>query len=247
MFRHPPSRAPVQLVLALLAFALCSPCGCDTRERIGSSSNPPADPPPDPDPPVAPVPAFSVTLEVVDELGDPLPTASYVIGEGAGLNVTQAPVGTDGRFTIGRLDQPVVVVVDAPGFLPEPVVVDGEAGAADTTVRLLADSGPGGERRIDMHFGGDVMLGRRYVDPARTDTAVVTPGDGGASARAVVSSVAPLFRAADVRSLNLETVVGTFSMAEAYPRPGRGPQAERADGVPRAHAADLRGLGPLRR
>ena len=69
-----------------------------------------------------------------------------------------------------------------------------------------------------MHFAGDVMLGRRYIEPTLDFTAVVTPGDGGGSARAVVSSIAPLFSAADVRSLNLETVVGDFSLAEAYPR-----------------------------
>ena len=62
------------------------------------------------------------------------------------------------------------------------------------------------------------MLGRRYLAPTREETAVVVTGDGGESARAVVSSVAPLFSAADVKSLNLETVVGSFSDAEAYPK-----------------------------
>ena len=72
-------------------------------------------------------------------------------------------------------------------------------------------------RRV-FHFGGDVMLGRRYLEPTSEETARVVTGDGGASARAVVSAIAPLFRAADLRSINLETVVGNLPLADAYPR-----------------------------
>jgi poly-gamma-glutamate capsule biosynthesis protein CapA/YwtB (metallophosphatase superfamily) len=68
-----------------------------------------------------------------------------------------------------------------------------------------------------MHFGGDVMLGRRYVTPSFPDTVVVTPGDGGTSARFVVRGLAPLFRAASLSSVNVETVVGTFPDSAAYP------------------------------
>lgn len=94
----------------------------------------------------------------------------------------------------------------------------GAAGTRSFGVRLFRRAGPGGERRIALHFGGDAMLGRRYIEPSSELTARVTPGDGGASARAVVAALAPLFRAADLRSLNLETVVGDFPAAAAYPR-----------------------------
>ncbi|MCE9581417.1 MAG: CapA family protein [Planctomycetes bacterium] len=62
------------------------------------------------------------------------------------------------------------------------------------------------------------MLGRRFVTPSMPDTAVVTPGDGGASARAVVSSAAPLLRAANLTIVNLETVVGTLPDSASYPQ-----------------------------
>jgi hypothetical protein len=98
------------------------------------------------------------------------------------------------------------------------VVVDRSVAGTETTTRLLAETGPLGERLIVMHFAGDAMLGRRYIEPTQDVTAVVTPGDGGASARAVVAPIADLFAAADVRSLNLETVVGNFTLADAYPK-----------------------------
>lgn len=62
------------------------------------------------------------------------------------------------------------------------------------------------------------MLGRRYLSPGRAGTAVLPPGDGGASARAVMASIAPLFRAAHISSLHLETVIGTLAPAAAYPK-----------------------------
>jgi poly-gamma-glutamate capsule biosynthesis protein CapA/YwtB (metallophosphatase superfamily) len=157
-------------------------------------------------------PRFDATLVASDEAGRPVATATVTVGGQA------IPVDAAGRATLASLDGPVVAVVEAAGYLPEPLVVDRDGAGATLTARLLARDGPGGRRRVVMHFAGDLMLGRRYETPTRAGTAVVTPGDGGASARAVVSSIAPLFSAAHIRAANLETVVGTLPAAAAYPK-----------------------------
>jgi poly-gamma-glutamate capsule biosynthesis protein CapA/YwtB (metallophosphatase superfamily) len=162
-----------------------------------------------------PAPAYAATVAVVDELGSPVPAAACEV---PALGFTSQPVDGAGKLRLTRLRGPVLVVASAPGFLPGPVVIDPELAGAEVPVRLLARRSAGGEERIALHFGGDVMLGRRYLAPTSPITAVVTPGDGGASARAVVASLGPLFRAADLRSLNLETVVGELPASAAYPK-----------------------------
>lgn len=170
------------------------------------------------DPPLAAVPEFNVTLVVTDENGDSVGDADVNVALVADTVVVTGSAPGDSRIGIQRLSQPTLVVVEAPGYIPEPVVIDRDDEGADVSVRLLSAIGSGGERRVVMHFAGDSMIGRRYVDPASDDTAVLTKGDGGASARSIVNAAIPLFTAADIRSLNLETVVGELDDSLAYPK-----------------------------
>ena len=82
-------------------------------------------------------------------------------------------------------------------------------------MELLRREGEDGRRRV-LAFGGDTMLGRRYVEPA-DGPALVQLGDDGASARAVVSDIVQIFGDADLSMLNLETVVGELDLEDAYP------------------------------
>ena len=176
--------------------------GCATGTEQSGSETATGGPPPAP---------YSLLLAVVDEGDAPVPSAT--------LNVagTDRRATADGTLALSGLTDPLLVVATAPGFVPEPAVLGPEQAGAPFRIRLRRELGPGGARRIALHFGGDVMLARRYLSPTQTDTAVVTSGDGGASARAVVSSLAPLFRAAHFRSANLETVIGTLPSSGAYP------------------------------
>ncbi len=171
-----------------------------------------------------PSPEYDAVVQVLDESGNALPSATYTLEEAAAgenessLETAGAQVDSQGRFRLAKATGPVLVTLAAPGFLPEPLVVDRTLAAGDISVRLLRESGDGGSRRIVLHFGGDTMLGRRYVTPTSETSARVTPGDGGSSARAVARAIAPLFRAAHLRSVNLETVVGSLPQASAFPK-----------------------------
>lgn len=118
-------------------------------------------------------------------------------------------LGPDGTIPVRG---PTAGVISLDGYLPEPVVLDPSQPPSD--VVLYARAAADGTPRLSMHFGGDSMMGRRYQQPTRDDTPVV---DDAAGARAVVASVAPLMAAADVSSVNLETVVGDLPADEAYP------------------------------
>ncbi len=161
------------------------------------------------EPVVVEVPHVAVTLVVVDEAGTPIPGATLDI---AGRLI---PADARGRCEMS-LNQPVLAIVAAPGYLPEPVVVTADL-APELEVGLIARNGPDGAERIAINFAGDMMLGRRYLEPTREDTAVVDPADDGTSARAVVSDVAPLFGSADISSVNFESVIGSLPATDAYP------------------------------
>lgn len=161
------------------------------------------------EPAVAEVPRVAITLVVVDETGSPVPGATLEV---AGRSI---PADARGHAEVS-LNQPELAIVAAPGYLPEPVVVSADL-APELEVGLIARNGPDGSKRFAINFAGDMMLGRRYLEPTREETAVVDPTDDGTSARAVVSDVAPLFGAADVSSVNFESVIGSLPATDAYP------------------------------
>ncbi len=154
--------------------------------------------------------------------GSPLPAPNDALGSVDVVVVASGEQGQtvegDVRLTTGAahrlgspipVDQPVLGFVVADGYLPEPVVVS-PFDPSPVRVRLLAESGVGGDRRI-LHFGGDTMVGRRYLE----DAAGGIPDE--AAARALVADLAPLFGAADLSVLNVESVVGDMAPGGAYP------------------------------
>lgn len=153
-------------------------------------------------------PVVDVEINVVDETGNPVPGATAITGDGV------VAADAEGRILIG-LDQATLAVIVADGFLDEPVLI-GPTSAA-VTVPLLARRGPDGMERVSMHFAGDFMLGRRYLDPGPDRIPLVNADDDGESARNVVRGIAPLFGAADISSVNFESVIGELSFDEAYP------------------------------
>lgn len=154
----------------------------------------------------APSDGFSLRLRIVDETNEPVPKATV---RALGQSLT---CDKNGQVEL-RLRRPAVVRVSGTGFLEEVALFGWESDGSQQTVRLLANKGG---RRIVLHFGGDVMFGRRYLDPTEGEP-LLELGDEAAGAKAVVSDLAEAFSAADLGVVNLETVVGRLADSLAYP------------------------------
>ena len=68
-----------------------------------------------------------------------------------------------------------------------------------------------------MHHGGDVMFGRRFETPTTGDP-LIPQDDAAGGAQRVVDSMSSAFSIADMRTVNLETVIlDRDSDSAAYP------------------------------
>ncbi|MDJ0954859.1 MAG: CapA family protein, partial [Acidimicrobiia bacterium] len=150
-------------------------------------------------------PEQSFTIAVLTEHGEPVSGAIVTLGD------SSLVTGDDGKIQV-ELRSPELATVQATGMLADAVVV-GTPNESEVSLRLLAANGPGGRRTV-MHFGGDFMLGRRYLASEGDDPPLVSDPQ---SARAVVADIAPLFALADLTSVNLESVIGTLAHEDAYP------------------------------
>lgn len=94
-------------------------------------------------------PAFSICARVVDERGAPIGEASFSSAE------QRWQTAADGTLMIDNRTDSLQGVIRAEGFLDEPVVFGETESCA--TVTMFRAAG-----RISLHFGGDLMLARRY-------------------------------------------------------------------------------------
>lgn len=150
---------------------------------------------------------FDISLLLVDEAGEPI--------EGARLETRHHAVITNskGRARLMNLSVPEMIIAHAEGYLDEPVPVGWEDSQSEVRVVMLSD---GDGNRIVLHFGGDVMFGRRYNEPTEGEP-LLPPGREGPGARKVVEFLKRPFSCADFCSVNLETVVSEKSYSSAYP------------------------------
>ncbi len=148
----------------------------------------------------------TVTVEVRSETGSPVSGARVDLGRGETLTTDK-----HGKVKV-RLKTAELAIVSATGSLDEPLAIGRDDGGQVVSVKLWAASG----RRWVMHSAGDVMFGRRYSAPTEGPALIdlARPADG---ARHVVDAIKPAFITADVRTVNLETVVSTLGASEAYP------------------------------
>ncbi|MDQ3577992.1 MAG: CapA family protein, partial [Actinomycetota bacterium] len=163
---------------------------------------------------------IETSVKVVSEAGDPLEGAKVKVhGIAAADTAVELATADDGTVRTPVLSGPAVAVVEAEGYIVEPVPLGWSDGGKQVEVRLFAKSA----NRFAMHSTGDVMFGRRYAEPAQDESSgraiPLIPNDNAAAgAEQVVAAVAPAFAAADLRTVNLETVVSDKPTAEAaYP------------------------------
>jgi poly-gamma-glutamate capsule biosynthesis protein CapA/YwtB (metallophosphatase superfamily) len=147
-----------------------------------------------------------VTVKLVDEQGNSV-TSGQVVG-----STVEGRNNDDGTFAL-VLEGPDALVASADGYLPEPLIVGQSDQNSTVQVRLLSRRDG---RRRSMHFGGDVMFGRRYSAPT-TGEPLLLPGEVAKSAKRIVEPISRVFSAADYSVVNLETVVSNLPIEEAYP------------------------------
>lgn len=154
---------------------------------------------------VAQAPAMTIPVTVTSE-GQPVANAE-IAWPGQAVAVVTA---SDGSAQI-EITHPIAAVVRATGFLAEPVLISPDDTAVD--VSLFAEHGG---QVWAYHAAGDVMFGRRFETP--TDGDPLIPVEAVAEgAQNVVANVRDLFLAADVRTVNVETVLTNRELTEAYP------------------------------
>ncbi|MEM7448119.1 MAG: CapA family protein [Myxococcota bacterium] len=149
------------------------------------------------------LPPFFVTIQLSTEEGVPISGVVESAQE-------RWEVGPDGRLSLWLTDA-TPFRASAEGFLSEPFVVGRKDDSPNPVKVLLLRS----RNRIALHFGGDVMFGRRYET---LDMPLIRSGSRASDAASVVSDLSLLFETADLSVVNLETVVSQQSLDEAYPR-----------------------------
>ncbi|HWN69032.1 MAG TPA: CapA family protein, partial [Haliangium sp.] len=181
-----------------------APAMPDAGDALDAAPDVPPELPDDGDPST-----FSAALRVVDEQGAPIAGAMVDIG-------TSVEVSDErGYVVLAHRRDPVVVVISAPGRLAQPVVVGHAQSGQLVEVAMRSDAGGA---RWSMHVAGDVMLARRYYTAQGENPPLIDPGDIAGGARRVVAPVARAFAAADVSTVNLETVVSTLPDSASYPQ-----------------------------
>ncbi len=73
--------------------------------------------------------------------------------------------------------------------------------------------------RVEMIFGGDVMMGRRYLEPRWNEPVLIHPDSRAADMQRLVETMAAYFRSPDFASVNLETILA------AEEPPGHAPKS----------------------
>ncbi|WOE75898.1 CapA family protein [Alterisphingorhabdus coralli] len=74
------------------------------------------------------------------------------------------------------------------------------------------------EGRVEMIFGGDFMVGRRYLDPQWNEPVLVREETRADDMRALTQHMKPYFETADFASVNLESILATAEPPEHAPK-----------------------------
>lgn len=143
--------------------------------------------------------AITVNLTIVNEEGKGIPDS--VVESSNNLVIADKNGNANIQLTLG----PDTLLVSAKGYLTEIVPVGWDNNNGLIKVKLLSDAK---KSRIIMNFGGDMMLGRHYLENHATNTTI--------GAINVVKDLSRAFSAADLSVVNFESVIGNFTDEQAY-------------------------------
>ena len=151
-------------------------------------------------------PIIKVDLSVIDE------NVSAVSGARVESSTVIFNADHNGKARIIlRNSGPDILLISAKGYVTETVPIGLDNNHKPLEVRLLSNAN--GSRTV-INFGGDVMLGRRYLS-SEINGLPALPASTTEGAIAVVKSLSRAFASADLSFANLETIIGSFNQNEA--------------------------------
>lgn len=139
------------------------------------------------------VSAPTATGTVVDEAGRPVAHAVVSAGQ------TKVTADAIGRYSL-PLKRPSLVTAAASGHLSRTLAL--EPGKVKN-IPLTSDA----LRTLSLRFGGDVMMGRRYLDAVGSKKPLLTVSSSPRKHAEILKEVEPLLKDADLSVVNLETAL----------------------------------------
>jgi poly-gamma-glutamate capsule biosynthesis protein CapA/YwtB (metallophosphatase superfamily) len=134
------------------------------------------------------------------------------------INGTPARIAADGSITgIATDADHVQLAIRGPGifetvFTFSPSELAGADGRWSLPAVEAVARVPG---RVELFFGGDVMMGRRFEDPIWNERVLIHPESRAADMARLLEPMKPYFAGADLASVNLETVLATRDLGDA--------------------------------
>ncbi|MBZ2174662.1 CapA family protein [Schnuerera sp. xch1] len=151
-------------------------------------------------------PEIKLDISVVDESGQGIANATIQSSDNS------FTADENGNLSLTLKEGPDVLLISGKGFLTETVPIGWDDNNQSMEVKLLSDAGG---QRVTINFGGDVMLGRRYLDTSN-ESPISMPTNTTEGALNVVKHLDRAFSSADISCVNLESVIGEFNRNEAY-------------------------------
>ena len=134
------------------------------------------------------------------------------------INGAPARIAPDGSITgIATDADHIQLTIRGPGifdavFTFAPSELAGPDGRWNLPAVEAVARAPG---RVELFFGGDVMMGRRFEDPIWNERVLIRPESRAADMARLLEPMKPYFAGADLASVNLETVLATRDLGDA--------------------------------
>ncbi len=134
------------------------------------------------------------------------------------INGAPARIAPDGSITgIAADADHIQLTIRGPGifdavFTFAPSELAGPDGRWNLPAVEAVARAPG---RVELFFGGDVMMGRRFEDPIWNERVLIRPESRAADMARLLEPMKPYFAGADLASVNLETVLATRDLGNA--------------------------------
>lgn len=150
-------------------------------------------------------PNIKLDISIVDENGQGIANA-VIQSSNNSFTADQS-----GKLSLELKEGPDVLLISGNGFLTETVPIGLDDNNKSMEVKLLSDADG---HRVVINFGGDVMLGRRYLDTSG-ESPLNTPTNTTEGALNVVKHLDRAFSSADLSCVNFESVIGNSNQDEA--------------------------------